>query len=77
MHTGHSWFILGNAYLAQFFSSMSTAEHLRQALKAYRQAEADVAEVKNNPDLHYNRAVVRVMCVRVCVCVCAVCVFCV
>eukprot|EP00053_Salpingoeca_punica_P009550 m.85510 g.85510 ORF g.85510 m.85510 type:complete len:423 (-) comp15057_c0_seq1:231-1499(-) len=55
---GHSWFVLGNAYLALFFSSMTTAEHIRMAIKAFRQAELDPRELANNPDLHYNRAVI-------------------
>lgn len=56
---GHSWFVLGNAYLALFFASMDSVEHVRQALKAYRRAEADKTEGTNNPDLHQNRATIH------------------
>lgn len=56
---GHSWFVLGNAYLALFFASMDTVEHVRQALKAYRRAETDRTEGTNNPDLHQNRATIH------------------
>lgn len=56
---GHSWFVLGNAYLALFFASMDTVEHIRQALKAYKRAESDKVEGTNNPDLHQNRATIH------------------
>lgn len=56
---GHSWFVMGNAYLALFFASMDTVEHVRQALKAYKRAETDKVEATNNPDLHQNRATIH------------------
>lgn len=56
---GASWFVLGNAYLAIFFSKMENIEHIRQALKAYKQAEKDTNQAANNPDLHQNRATIH------------------
>jgi len=56
---GHSWFVLGNAYLALFFSQMESADHIKKAMVAYRQAETDKAEATNNPDLHHNSATVH------------------
>jgi len=56
---GRSWFVLGNAYLALFFSKMETVEHVRQAMKAYKRAEADKSQGVNNPDLHQNRATIH------------------
>ena len=38
---GHSWFILGNAYLALFFRKMESAEHLKKAVAAYKKADED------------------------------------
>ena len=51
-------FVLGNAYLALFFSQMETTDHIKKALVAYRQAETDKTEATNNPDLHHNSATV-------------------
>lgn len=59
LEDGHSWFVLGNAFLALFFAKMETVEHLKQALKAYKKAEMDKVEAVNNPDLHQNRATVH------------------
>jgi len=56
---GHSWFVLGNAYLALFFSQMESADHMKKAMVAYKQAETDKAEATNNPDLHHNSATVH------------------
>lgn len=55
---GHSWYILGNAYMALFFAKMGVVAHLLSALKAYSRAEADAKEAKNNPDLYFNRSMV-------------------
>ena len=52
---GTSWFVLGNAYLAQFFGGTQSEQVLQLCLKAYTQAEKD-AVAKNNPDLHFNRS---------------------
>jgi len=59
MSDGRSWFVLGNAYLALFFAKMETVDHVKQALKAYVQAEKDKGQATNNPDLHYNRATIH------------------
>lgn len=56
---GHSWFILGNAYLALFFARMESIDDVKRALQAYKRAETDKREAVNNPDLHYNRATVH------------------
>lgn len=56
LNDGYSWFILGNAYLALFFANMDTAEHIRLATKAFKRADLDPTQVKNNPDLHQNYA---------------------
>ena len=53
---GISWSILGNAYLAHFFSVSQNPRTLRQAMSAYRQAEKDVI-AKSSPELHYNKAI--------------------
>ncbi|XP_067947415.1 tetratricopeptide repeat protein 5-like [Watersipora subatra] len=52
---GTSWFVLGNAYLSQFFGGTQNEQTLQQCLKAYTQAEKD-AVAKHNPDLYYNRS---------------------
>lgn len=52
---GTSWYILGNAYLAQFFGGTQSEQALQLCLKAYTQAEKDPV-AKNNADLHYNRS---------------------
>ncbi|XP_046666019.1 tetratricopeptide repeat protein 5-like [Homalodisca vitripennis] len=51
-----SWMVLGNAYLATFFTVQQNPRTLKLAMAAYKRAEAD-AVGKNNPDLHYNKAV--------------------
>ena len=56
---GRSWYVLGNAYLALFFSRMETAEHVWNAMKAYKRAESDKSQGVNNPDLHQNRATIH------------------
>jgi len=56
---GHSWFVLGNAYLALFFSQMESTDHIKKAMVAYKQAETDKNEATNNPDLHHNSATVH------------------
>ena len=53
---GMSWSILGNAYLAHFFSVSQNPRTLRQAMSAYKQAEKDVI-AKSSPELHYNKAI--------------------
>lgn len=50
---GFSWYVLGNAHLTNFFTNNPTAEELNTALKAYAQAERNLA--KPIPDLFYNR----------------------
>ena len=52
---GTSWFVLGNAYLAQFFGGTQSDAVISACMKAYAQAEKDPV-AKNNPDLHYNRS---------------------
>lgn len=52
---GTSWFVLGNAYLAQFFGGTQKEETIQSCLKAYSQAEKDLV-AKSNPDLHFNRS---------------------
>ena len=54
---GESWYVLGNAYMFNFFVNMTLITELNNALKAYNQAESNLS--KSNPDLHYNRANVR------------------
>jgi len=53
---GESWYILGNAYLTNYFVAVQKLDELQNALKAYNQAEARL-EIQN-PDLYYNRATV-------------------
>lgn len=53
---GHSWFVLGNAYLSSFFFAGQSPVTLKQCMVAYTKAEQDKNET-TNPDLHYNRAV--------------------
>mmetsp|Transcript_25068 Transcript_25068/g.41296 ORF Transcript_25068/g.41296 Transcript_25068/m.41296 type:complete len:414 (-) Transcript_25068:352-1593(-) len=51
---GFSWQVLGNAYLAGFFSRpQHDPEDLKRALKAYQQA--GVNQRYPSPDLHFNR----------------------
>lgn len=56
---GTSWMILGNAYLSQFFMTSSDPKLLKQSMSAYHQAERDSGAAKN-PDLHFNKATVRI-----------------
>jgi hypothetical protein len=51
--------ILGNAYLSQFFMTSSDPKLLKQSMSAYHQAERDSGAAKN-PDLHFNKATVRI-----------------
>jgi len=53
---GISWSILGNAYLAHFFSVSQNPRTLKQAMSAYKQAEKDVV-AKSSPELHYNKGI--------------------
>lgn len=53
---GHSWFVLGNAFLSVFFFAGQSPAVLKQCMSAYSRAEKDKKSL-NNPDLHYNRAV--------------------
>ncbi|KXJ17877.1 tetratricopeptide repeat protein 5 [Exaiptasia diaphana] len=52
---GMSWYILGNAYLSQFFNGTQSPQVLKQCMSAYSQAEND-PRTASNPDLHFNRA---------------------
>ena len=52
---GTSWFILGNAYLAQFFGGTQNEEIIKQCMRAYSLADNDPV-TKSNPDLHFNRS---------------------
>jgi tetratricopeptide (TPR) repeat protein len=54
---GTSWFVLGNAYVTQYFMTNQSPVSLKQCLAAYQQAERDIVATCN-PDLHYNRATV-------------------
>jgi len=56
---GTSWFILGNAYLAQFFGGTQNKSVITLCMKAYSQAEKDPA-ARNNPDLHFNRSMCHI-----------------
>lgn len=53
---GHSWFVLGNAFLSVFFFAGQNPSVLKQCMSAYTRSEQDRTSA-NNPDLHYNRAV--------------------
>lgn len=53
---GHSWFVLGNAFLSVFFFAGQNPGVLKQCMSAYTRAEHDKVSA-NNPDLHFNRAV--------------------
>ncbi|XP_069735250.1 tetratricopeptide repeat protein 5 isoform X4 [Phaenicophaeus curvirostris] len=53
---GRSWYVLGNAYVALFFSTGQSPDLARRALAAYAQAERVDPEAAKNPDLHLNRA---------------------
>ena len=54
---GISWSILGNAYLAHFFSVSQNPRTLKQAMTAYKQAEKDIISL-NTPELHHNKGIV-------------------
>ena len=54
---GISWSILGNAYLAHFFSVSQNPRTLKQAMSAYKQAEKDMIAL-NTPELHHNKGIV-------------------
>ena len=49
----------GNAYLSMFFHAMERVDELGHAVAAFRHAQADPSEDRNNPDLHHNMATVR------------------
>ena len=53
-----SWYFLGNAYLARYFSLSHDVEDLSCALKTYEKSEkfAQRADAPENPDLFFNRA---------------------
>jgi len=53
---GISWSILGNAYLAHFFSVSQNPRTLKQAMSAYKQAEKDMIAL-NTPELHHNKGI--------------------
>lgn len=53
---GLSWAVLGNAYLAHFFTISQNPRTLKQAMSAYKQAEKDLV-AKSSPDLYYNKGV--------------------
>merc|ERR1712018_949206 len=53
---GISWSILGNAYLAHFFSVSQNPRTLKQAMSAYKQAEKDIIAL-NTPELHHNKGI--------------------
>ncbi|CAN7992141.1 unnamed protein product, partial [Ixodes hexagonus] len=52
---GQSWYILGNAYLALYFSGSQSAKTLQEAMSAYSRALED-PKMKYSPDLYYNFA---------------------
>ena len=54
---GTSWYILGNAYLAQFFLCGQASNVLKCSLNAYSKASAD-EKVLSDPDYHYNKGIV-------------------
>jgi len=54
---GESWYILGNAYLSNYFVNVKKLDELHAALKAYNQAEAHLT--KKHPDLYYNRGIIQ------------------
>ncbi|KRX00302.1 hypothetical protein PPERSA_10801 [Pseudocohnilembus persalinus] len=53
---GESWYVLGNAYLSNFFVNLKTIDELKKSLQAYIQAEKNLT--KPNPDLFYNRGTI-------------------
>lgn len=57
---GHSWYVLGNAFLMCFFAASRSKSDLDRALKAYQRAEAlPRGGGARNPDLFFNRAQVH------------------
>ena len=54
---GESWFVLGNAYVAMFFTVEANPALMDKALAAYGRAEANGE--RSNPDLFYGRAQVH------------------
>lgn len=52
---GMSWYVLGNAYLSFFFCGSQSPQLIKQCMTAYSQAFKDPV-ARNNPDLHFNRA---------------------
>jgi len=54
---GESWYVLGNAYLSNYFVNAKKLDELQAALKAYNQAENQLQ--KKNPDLYYNRGIIQ------------------
>ncbi|XP_071531536.1 tetratricopeptide repeat protein 5-like isoform X4 [Panulirus ornatus] len=54
MSDGHSWLVLGNAYLASFFTVDSKMESLRHCKAAYNKAANDPLAVVL-PELHFSR----------------------
>ena len=52
---GHSWYLLGNAYLTSYFAN-EKYDDLDKSLKAYLQSEK--IQKYQNPDLYYNRATI-------------------
>lgn len=54
---GRSWYILGNAYLAQFFLCGQASNDLKCSLSAYGKASTD-EKVLSDPDYHYNKGIV-------------------
>ena len=54
---GISWSVLGNAYLAHFFSVSQNPRTLKQAMTAYKQAEKDIIAL-NTPELRHNKGIV-------------------
>eukprot|EP00331_Platyophrya_macrostoma_P022910 CAMPEP_0176438464 /NCGR_PEP_ID=MMETSP0127-20121128/19300_1 /TAXON_ID=938130 /ORGANISM="Platyophrya macrostoma, Strain WH" /LENGTH=417 /DNA_ID=CAMNT_0017822421 /DNA_START=740 /DNA_END=1993 /DNA_ORIENTATION=+ len=54
---GESWYVLGNAYLHNYFANSRKLVELQTALKAYTQAELN--SKWDNPDLYYNRGEIQ------------------
>lgn len=53
---GISWSILGNAYLAHYFSVSQNPHILNKAMSAYKNAEKDIIAL-NTPELHHNKGI--------------------
>ena len=54
---GTSWYILGNAYLSQFFHCGQASNVLKCSLNAYTKAQVD-DKVLSDPDYYYNKGIV-------------------